>query len=150
RVRIRRCVASVPAGLLVRRLHISVALLPKGLREESSPLDTDTVPQSQLLPVTSRPPEHKTALPARYRAIPTQSVRLQTVSGAIAGPLIRVGALREPTAYRNAPRTPPPSQAFHSTTANRGPLLSASRSFAMVQCQSDARTSACRRRSPLR
>src|SRR5262249_48602137 len=112
------------------------------------PLDTDTAPQSQLPPVTSRPPEHKTALLARYRATPTQSVRLQTVSGAIAGQSIRVGVLREPTAYRNAPRTTPPFQAFHSTTVNRGPFPPATRPFAVVQCQSGARTSAFRRRSP--
>src|SRR5439155_6283269 len=96
-------------------------------------VDRDTSPQSQLPPLTSHLPARRRALPPRHRAIPTQSLRFQIVSGAIAEPPIHVGVLREPAAYRNASRTLPRLRAFHSTTADRGPIPPANAPVALVQ-----------------
>src|SRR6266496_1786148 len=124
---------------------MSAARPPEALPEESPYVGTDSALQSQLPPSTSRPPVRKTALPSRHRTIPPQSVRLQIVSGATAEPSIRVDVLREPAAHRNARRTPPRSQAFHSTTLNRDTVSPANGPVASPQCQPDGKISAFRR-----
>src|SRR5262249_10933378 len=133
RVRIRRRVGSVRARPRARRLNISLAHPSEGLPEESLRVDRDTAPQSQLPPLTSRLHAHKTTPPSRYRAILIRSLRFQIVSGAIANGPTRVGALRGQAACRNAFGTPPRSRAFHSTTANRGPIRSSTSPVALVE-----------------
>src|SRR5215475_10727396 len=123
----RRHAGSVPAGPAPRRICISVACPPEGLPKKTPHVDTDISPQSQLPPLTAHPLGRRTALPWRHRAIPTQLLRFQIVSGAIAKPSIHVGVPRELTAFRNAPRTPLRSRALHSTTLNRGPIPAANR-----------------------
>src|SRR5215471_9212118 len=118
---------------LATRSNISAGHPTVDLPEETAHVDTDTLLQPQPPSLTWRPLARKTALPLRHRTIPTQSVRFQIVSGVIAEPSIHGGALWEPAAHRNARRTPPPSLAFHSSTANRDLLSPANGPVVLLQ-----------------